>query len=102
MQAMRFTLQIITPLYILLNAQSIIFNIINSPSGIKFDTFTQSGFHRFEGVQVAATVISNFFFISTCGAILVLGFCKKAWDAEIVGASGREFPDSFFCDCTGR
>ena len=78
------------PLYVLLNVQSIIFTIINSPSGIKYNIITESGFHQYEGVQIAAVVISNFFFISTCGAMLALGFSENAWNASMEGGSDRE------------
>ena len=87
---MRFTLQAIIPLYILLNVQSLIFTIINSPSGIQYNVSTESGFHQYEGLQVAVVVISNFFFISTCSAMLALGFSKNAWKVGMEGGSDRE------------
>ena len=88
---MRFALWVVIPLYDLLNLQSVIFTIINSPSGIDYDLNTESGMLQYEAIQVASAAINNFFFVSICSSFLILGFSKNAWHTGLAGGPDREY-----------
>ena len=79
------------PLYVLLNVQSVAFTIINSPSGIDYNLNTESGMLQYEAIQVASAAIDNFFFVSVCSSLLIIGFSRDAWHTGLAGGSDREY-----------
>ena len=91
---MRFTLFATTPLYNLLIVQALLFNVLNSASGIHYDLNTKAGQDQYKDVQLAQLILSNVFFAATCAAMLVLGFSRHAWlewQTKQASGSDREF-----------
>lgn len=77
---------VVIPCYILLMVDSIIFQIMFSPSGIQQ---TIRNLHQIQQASLASEVIVNFFYWSTAMVMVVLGLRPAMW-----GVQGATPPDS--------